>query len=355
MNALDYIIWRGDVPFEMAPMNRVDLFLLSQLAVPNLSGIADGDTPVTVAKAAEMYFASHSEDVSNLGSLQSVTVLPAFREMGKSARFGGLTLRGFVNIVDAEKVEQFCAVTVGNLPGGTTCVSFRGTDDTFIGWKENCYMAVLDVIPAQQDAAQYLARVGEETTGPLFTCGHSKGGNLAVYAACSVPEEIRRRIHLVTSFDGPGFMPSFLENESYRDMETKVETVLPQHSTVGTILTMAGTPRLVTSTVSGPMAHDGFKWETTPTGFVTAEKQAAASRVFDNMLDSTVENMTVEERKAAIDSLFEPLMESGAATISEFRRMNPIAAVKILANVVKNKSVDGLVREMLEQLLRAIV
>ncbi|MBO4331305.1 MAG: DUF2974 domain-containing protein, partial [Oscillospiraceae bacterium] len=41
----------------------------------------------------------------------------------------------------AVRTEQFSALTVV-LPDGRPFVTFRGTDDTLIGWKENMLMGV---------------------------------------------------------------------------------------------------------------------------------------------------------------------------------------------------------------------
>ena len=41
----------------------------------------------------------------------------------------------------------------------------------------------MDCVPAQLDAAVYLDKVAAEYQGPIIVSGHSKGGNLAVYAA----------------------------------------------------------------------------------------------------------------------------------------------------------------------------
>ena len=57
-------------------------------------------------------------------------------EMAKSVRFGKCVVRNYVNDIVTEAEQQFAAMEIV-LEDGTSYVSFRGTDDTIIGWKED--------------------------------------------------------------------------------------------------------------------------------------------------------------------------------------------------------------------------
>ena len=177
-NALDYISWRCDIPFAAVGVNEIDAFLFSQLITPHYEGILDTGSK-TLSAAADEYFSFHTEDVSNLGVLQSPSVLPMFSALAESRRFGGVILHDYVNTVDESNTEQFSAVSF-DLDNGITFVSFRGTDDSIIGWKEDFNIAIMSSVPAQTDAACYLNRILASTDNRIIVCGHSKGGNLAV-------------------------------------------------------------------------------------------------------------------------------------------------------------------------------
>ncbi|MBQ4011467.1 MAG: DUF2974 domain-containing protein, partial [Erysipelotrichales bacterium] len=48
--------------------------------------------------------------------------------------------------------------------------------------------------------------------------GHSKGGNLAVYASVFAKEEVKERILDVYSNDGPGFLKPIISSDEYKSM-----------------------------------------------------------------------------------------------------------------------------------------
>ena len=98
---------------------------------------------------------------------------------------------------------QFAAMTF-TAKKQFTYVGFRGTDTSLAGWKENFNMAFADAVPAQHQALRYLEAIAAKTTGPLYVGGHSKGGNLAEYAALKAAPEIQARIERVFIHDGPG-------------------------------------------------------------------------------------------------------------------------------------------------------
>ena len=52
-------------------------------------------------------------------------------------------------------------------------ISFRGTDDTIIGWKEDFNLST-GVVPAQKGPYEYLQKISEHTDGMLRVGGHSK-------------------------------------------------------------------------------------------------------------------------------------------------------------------------------------
>ena len=355
-NALDYLDWRGDLSFSAAPFNEVDLFICSQLSTPDYAGIVEAEGPgIPIGEVAEKYFSTHSESVDNLGVLQSVYVLPMLKKLPETVRFQKLKLSHAVSCVVQSNTEQFSAVTV-ELPDGTICVSFRGTDDTIIGWKEDFHLATMEVVPAQIDAKNYLAAVARQIPRKkIRICGHSKGGNLAVYAAVNAPAKIRSRIISAVSFDGPGFQREFLDGEKYRNMESKVCTVLSQNSIVGTLLEQAGTGEYVHSNKSGPMAHDGFSWEVRGENFVKEEKLSDSSVAIDRAMKQTLGGMTNEERQEFVDELFDTLLATGCETITDLKKIGLHRTMELAVNFHGDKKVHKFVLEILEHLIKSYV
>ena len=133
-------------------------------------------------------------------------------------------LSGYRRIDNLDNAEQFSALAV-RIPDGTRFITFRGTDDNIFAWKENFRMSIIDTIPAQEDALRYLRWAMDAYEGSFIVCGHSKGGNLAVYASSMLPQDLQDRIISVYSFDGPGFREDFLNLDGYRRILPKLHSL----------------------------------------------------------------------------------------------------------------------------------
>ena len=207
-NAIDYLDWRGDVPMDVSPFNEVDALIVCKLTSLDFTGIVpDGGGETPLAEAAAAYFERYGEEDRRLGVLLPPGTVTMAKKMLASRRFASLRLGEYVNRVNDLAAEQFCALTAA-LPDGTRFVAFRGTDDTLAAWREDFNLSLQDAVPAQRDAAAYLVRAGWLHDGALRVGGHSKGGNLSVFAAMSAPEELQGRLLDVYNFDGPGFRES---------------------------------------------------------------------------------------------------------------------------------------------------
>ena len=142
---------------------------------------------MTFSEAAQRYFKKGTPHLGRLLMEQDVSL---FQALGESRRFGGMALSDYVNHLDPTEEEQFSAVTVA-LGNGIRYLAYRGTDSTLVGWKEDFNMTFLIPVPAQREGLDYLNYVARKRRGALMLGGHSKGGNLAVYAAAmAAPREV---------------------------------------------------------------------------------------------------------------------------------------------------------------------
>lgn len=316
-NIFDYLEWRGDLSFDAAPFNEVDNYILSKVGTPDMTGVVpSGWDTVSLTEAVNNYLDIRGDSAYNLGILASPSIVPAMVQMTKTIRFKDLRLSGFINSVIPERTEQFSALTI-TMPGHKHYVSFRGTDDTILAWKENCLFSTGEQVAARTDAVRYLEWVASRYSGELIIGGHSKGGNLAVYAAACVPAEIQDRITAVYSNDGPGFLPDFYETEGFRRISTRIHTLLPQHSIVGLLLTQVPGYEIVASSVAGAAAHDGFNWEVSGNSFVHCGSFSKSSQMIEAALDHAVFNMSVDERKAFIEEIFGAFEQAGVVFVSD--------------------------------------
>lgn len=354
-NANDYLAFRGDLGTDVAPICELDVFLCSQLIAPDYTGIVPTVwRTVPLSRVAERYFETHSEDFRSMGILQSEFVLPLLKKIATYPRFADVRVGCYRSFLDRTRSEQFCAVTF-LFPTGETVVIFRGTDDTIAGWRENFNLAVMEAVPAQEDAKNYLSFVASRVDGPLYVTGHSKGGNLAVYAAACVPKKLQEKITRVYAFDSPGFREHFLASGGYLAVRDRILSVVSNNSIVGLLLGYAGKRVIVHAMRTGPIAHDGFYWEASGTSFVRTDALSRASSRFDLMMDEFIDDLAPEEAELFVDELFDALESTGAVTVTDLTRISLPQALAALHSFRRDARMRRLVRRGAEIFLRTFL
>lgn len=335
----DYMDWRGDLSFLSSPANEADYYLISKIGCPDLRGAVPGDErEIALRDAVEAYRGQGEKDSASLGIATSPQVIKSFYRLPSLPRFRPLMLSGYRKIDNPEKTEQFSALTI-RIPGDVRFVTFRGTDDNIFAWKENFRMAITDKIPAQADALNYLLWAMDAYEGNVIVCGHSKGGNLAVYASSMLPENLQERIVSVYDFDGPGFRDDFLKQEGYLRIQPKIHKLISQNSIVGLLLSTGKEPEIVTSSSFGAKAHDGFTWEVLGTGFVRSEALSPSSTAFQKAMNQTLAGMNREEQKTFIDDFFQIMTSTGAFTLTDLTELKLRHALEISQSLNQNKEV----------------
>lgn len=317
-NFLTYVRERMDT-FAERPLCAVDSLVFSWLSYTHLGLVHDRACSVRGIALHELLRAEDFDEMfgttwDEQGSRDLLFAVCA------SPRFRSVRLSEFRFKTDKASEEQFAAMTF-RLPDGTSFVAFRGTDSTLVGWKEDFNMTFLSPVPAQEEAAAYLNEVGWSTPGPMFVGGHSKGGNLAVYAAAMCDRDIRARIKRVFSHDGPGFHREFCASERYRGIEPIMEKIVPKSSMIGAVLSEAPdfTPTVVESSGISLFQHNPFLWEVDveSASFVEADGFTASSRFFDSTLDAWMDKYSLAERGRFVDALFDVIGVTGAKRFAD--------------------------------------
>ncbi len=333
-NLFDYLDWRGDITFDMSPVNEVDCLLFSWLSYVDYEDIVPHDfsNGVTLKKASELFLEKFDLDriLSESVSFTRTSGL-ALKKAANTIRFASIKMKGFRNEIDYGNDSQFAALTL-QIDPKTTVVVFRGTDDTIVGWKEDFNMCIMPEVPAQKKALEYLKEAAGKQRGSLYVCGHSKGGNLSVFSSVFADKKIRDRIIKVYNFDGPGFGDSIVLGEDAKAMLKKTESYTPSESIVGMLLNHVEDYTVVRSTQRNIMQHDAGSWMIVGTHFVTADEVEYRSKAFDDTMKNWLRQMTVEERETFIDALFKILSANDAKTTTD-----------IGADVIK--SAAGMIKE----------
>lgn len=349
----DYLDWRGDIPFSFRPLNDADSYIISKIGTIDWSGIVPEDLSyLPLSSALEAYFRRGGTDY--LGVAASPHIVPIVSRLPRLERFCSLGLTMFSKNLSEEITEQFSALTLC-LPDGSHYVSFRGTDDTLIGWKEDFLFAVGMETAAQISAANYLQELAGKVRGRLIVGGHSKGGNLAVFAASNVPERIQKRIERIYDFDGPGFDKSFFEKPGYLAVKDKIRLIYSKNAMVGTLLQQNERALIADCNSVGAAAHDGFTWEVRADGFVPCPELTPAARAFNETMDKLLENRTPEEKQELIRSLFDALSVSGAKTLTDLTEQGIRNSIGVVHTLFKDPSIRRTVTDLLGMLVREYV
>lgn len=349
-NIMDYISWRGDLSFEQSQFNEVDNLILACFSYVNLDGIpaVTKQKGIGLKKLTEEFMKLHT--MKELEADKSFIRLAPFMmmEMAKSVRFGKCVVRNYVNDIVTEAEQQFAAMEIV-LEDGTSYVSFRGTDDTIIGWKEDFNLST-GVVPAQKRAIEYLQKISEHTDGMLRVGGHSKGGNLAIYGSVMC-KSAHEKILEIYSNDGPGFSREFQELPETKEMMPKIIRIIPEYSIIGTILEHEKEPVIVASSSKGLLQHDGFSWEVQGPALVRRDSLNKTALRFIEILHKWIDGMDTEQKRLLIEDLFATLQASGYENLSEVQS----GGLKSLAAMVKRvEKFAPESRGMMQELLTAI-
>jgi len=196
-------------------------------------------------------------------------------------------------------------------------VAFRGTDDSIVGWREDFNMSYCYTVPSQIEAKKYLDGIAEKFPSPIRIGGHSKGGNLALYAALNSEYSVRQRICAVYNFDGPGFAEEITDSENYSLLRERIHTFVPENSIVGMLLSHDNEYVTVRSSASGVYQHDGFTWYIDVNRFVVLPDGSENNLRNDRMLKNWLSSFDYDKRREFTESLFELLEATGAKTLTD--------------------------------------
>lgn len=348
-NIFSYLAWRGDLDMQQVPFCDVDLLILCRLSYVPFDGVITDvmapqlsiqETAARILDAAEK---SGDEHFFHLD--EDATLL---RLLTESTRFAGCKLGGYYNIFNADKREQFSAVTV-YLPDGNAVCAFRGTDGTVVGWKEDFDLAVSDAVPAQLDAVAYLETLAGSFMGGLLLGGHSKGGNLAVYAAAFCKPAVRDRILCVRNFDGPGFRAEMVASGAFLSVADRTHTILPTSSVVGMLLEHSEDYTVIGSKSLGILQHNPYFWQVERGGFVTVDSRTNSSMFVDDTLKQWIAGMTRQQREQLVDGIFAIVAASEGKTLRDLWTGKSILAILKAA-----KGIDEPTRALLGDALRIL-
>ena len=326
------------------PFNELDMLMLTEITYLPFDQIVSNqispDCTCRLFEAAEKV----PQDLSMLVTKNRLKLL---EKVASSTRFKNIKLMGYVNDIDPDVQKQFAAM-IFRIKPDSYVLTFRGTDDSIIGWKEDFHMTYMDQVPAQKTAVNYLRKAMDTLPGQFILTGHSKGGNLASYAASQIEPEYQERIQSIYSYDAPGLNHSVITSQGYQTISDKIKRYIPQGSIVGMMLETPKQAQIVKSTAIGGLAqHDTFSWQISDQTFVLLDNLNPDSLQVDKTLKNWVDSVSYEELKDFFDLFFGLILDAGISSINDLTKLenfNKILAVFENANALTDEERDMLTR-----------
>jgi len=332
-NIIDYVLWRGDIPLSQVPLCAVDALVLSYLSYMPFDGLAEDafDEGVLLGDAAKYMLQNGLFSSCMIDSEQDDCLL--LGAIVESERFASMRVTGYVNHFDEALEEQFSAVTFVP-PSGPAFLAFRGTDSTVVGWKEDFNMSFSAEVPAQRAAAAYALRAARAISGELILGGHSKGGNLAAYAALFAGGGVQRRVRCVYNFDGPGFNETIIASPQFQRMDMRIHTYVPQSSLIGILLWHAEAFIVVKSNASGLFQHNPYTWQVMGGRFIIVPERTKESRLAEETIKNWLSSLSTQERERVVDGIYSVLSASDGKNVSDlFEGRNVRAILKAVSTM----------------------
>lgn len=294
-----YAAQYGGQSFAQQPFNEVDGLICAVLSYMDFSrlyatpyhrlGDLALDPAIQQQMTAHTYVPAHY-----LALLRLLTASPRFRDV---------QWHQCREQFDAAAAQQFAAMTLELAPQ-QYYIAFRGTNSTIAGWKEDLNMSYLPVVPSQRAAVRYLHDIQSAFPGQYYLGGHSKGGNLAVYAALHSTPAAREDIVRIFNFDGPGFLPDPEMEERYVLLAPRITKLVPQASIFGMLLEPHQDFSVVDSDGFTLWQHDPFTWQVRGRHFVRRPKTDFLSQYTQEAITQWLQSIPREERGAVLASLY---------------------------------------------------
>ena len=302
--------------FDEAALNEVDALVFSWLSYYHIDEKVFKKKSFGNIKIKELYNAKYFDGmlfgVSDIESSKKLLSLVA-----ASPRFRDIDILYYDEHSSKSLEKQFSAMTF-RIGVEKYLVAFRGTDHSFVGWKEDLNMSFMKHIPSQIAAKEYLEKVVSKYKGTYYIAGHSKGGNLAVYASSFINDSLKKFIVNIYNFDGPNLNSKLTEDARYKDTKIKIKKYVPQSSVVGMCFEKTLKYKIVKSNSLGMLQHNPFTWEVTGNKLKILKNTTFNSKIFKNGINALIDNLSDKELKLFANSIYEVVNATKVDTVEDF-------------------------------------
>ena len=413
-NMTDYIAWLGDTDFDARPLGEVDALILCALSYYDMSPVLDPNGEPFYLKDRIEKISRNGLEIQITGGEQGLDAV--LRAAAQSRRFGELTISNYVEQLEPEKDLQFSAVTF-SWKDRFSFIAFRGTDNTLVGWKEDFMIAytqteaqkmalkyvqdslrapgyekkgfwgrlretfcaalydkgdraadkkaVKDVFAEEHrrsvrsgadvraEERSRSAKAADPGARRWYIGGHSKGANLAIYAASQLTDEQLQLVERIFVLDGPGLAPDVMDPDLLSRIDDRAVRIIPEYSVIGRLMEpKLSDTRVIKSSNDGVMQHSIASWGIEHGGLALAEDQQPRDRWINEALRKWIDNMPYEARRPFVNDLFDALSAGGAKTVEELAGGGKDGLEAVYKGF---KNISGSSKEILAELRKAAV
>lgn len=341
---VSYLEEYGGYNFIEKPLCEIDGLILAHLSYYVYDGVVPGIEETKPAVTTEYMKENIDEKKFVSVTWEEAQNRELFYKILETRRFRSMKANYYVNAIDKEQSLQFSAITflLGN---GDIYIAFRGTDDGLIGWKEDFCMAYRTPIEAQKRSADYVEAVARKfvrrKNARFYLGGHSKGGNLAAYAAMCCDSKLKHKIGKVYDYDGPGFRPDFMETLDYASVKEKIIKYVPKESFVGMLMQDHDEKSieyiLIESEKVGVQQHMPLSWCIENDFFVRAESNEPVRKALYERMNQWIYDLGRERTENFLNELFCMVEVTEAQTLSDFKTPSPelLKKMKLVRNAYR--------------------
>ncbi len=350
MNLFDYLKWRGDLTFKADPFNEVDNLILSSCVYVNLEGIVPSDSgTITLKEASDLYFKKYKPTEEEMDQGFSEGAPRFIRAMAETTRFKDILLHNEKTVNDDVTPCQFSAI-VYDIDKHTSYIAYRGTDSSMNGWQEDFEISYHETM-AQKLAVEYLEENAKGLFRKYIVGGHSKGGNLAQYAASKCSKKTRKKLITVYSNDGPGIFDGLFEENIYQEIKERYIKIVPAFSVFGRMFDSSDSNIVIESDAAMIMQHDPSTWQIEGTRFVRAEGFDPDSEKLMEEFNEFLMDVDTEKREVFSRQIFEMFKEAGIRKVGDLTDLDYKDILKIIDDI---KDMDPVAKKVAIRLFKVV-
>ena len=316
----DYVSKYGNYDFDKKSLNELDMLIFSHLSYLNLSSCNDSSIYDIGLKLNKTNIKKFGDSVKTAYKLLSLIY--------DKKRYKDIIIFNYKYILTDD--VQVGALSL-RLLNNDIVISFEGTDNTFIGWKEDFALSYEYPTKSHLIASKYVSDTLNKNNCNIYLCGHSKGGNLALVSALRLLPSKKSKIKKIYSFDGPGLPRDIFKSMDYDMVKDKLYNIIPNYSIVGVLLYQENL-NVIKSDAIGIMQHEISSWIVEDDHLLRCE-ESSLSKELATSIKAWLIKTTREERRQIINDVFDIFIKSGIKTTDDIKENKIKSASVLLKNL----------------------